>query len=77
MKMKIYGYSEESENLNRMKEVSLLCNSNDLELIIQFLKYTQNQLKKHGKDFGHEHFRDWLKQENIDFVGSDIIIVGE
>ena len=61
--MKIFGYQKSNDDLLKLNEMSIQCDLDELEKIINFLKTVK---KEHasvvGKiDMCHSHFRDWDK----------------
>jgi hypothetical protein len=73
--MKVYGYSENGDFIAKLKEVTLDCNIEEIENLINFLKDVK---EKHAKvaqktDYCHSHFRDWEKDWQPNF--SDVIIL--
>ncbi|KKJ77241.1 hypothetical protein WH95_09395 [Kiloniella litopenaei] len=73
--MKIFGYNKDNDELQNLKEVSILCDSYELNEIINYLKYVRTQMTNHEDHFGHEHFSDWLAKRG-DESNIDIIVVG-
>ena len=70
--MKIYGYEHNSENLIELAEISLKCDSRMLRKVADFIFKTADAIDKFGDDFGHEHFKDYLKSDNENIP--DIVI---
>ena len=73
--MEIYGYEREGDELLELEEVSLKISAHELDDLIDFLKLTCELMKKHGDDFGHEHFKDWLLKKQKKIHKTDIIVV--
>jgi len=69
--MNIYGYKKESDELLELSEISLECSIEELDSIIDFLKYAKDLKIKNKDKYGHEHFKDWAKEEKL----VDIIIL--
>lgn len=69
--MNIYGYTKQSDELLKLSEISLKCSVNELDDIIDFLKYVKEEKIKYKDEFGHEHFKDWIKKSDI----VDIVVV--
>lgn len=76
--MKIYGYQKNGELLLEMEEISIRCESKELDDVIDFLRSVRNLMNDHGANFGHEHFNDWrrVKGSSTD-GGADIVIAGQ
>lgn len=74
--MEAFGYDKKDNEYNKiikLSEVTLDCNKNDLDKIIEFLKSVRQDIaEKNVEDGSHWHYRDynelWTEQE------SDLII---
>ena len=76
--MKIYGYSKDetsNDSLLELEEITLQTNSDVLRKIADFIYKSADLMDKHGRDFGHEHLRDYLK--NDAWNNADIILLKE
>lgn len=73
--MKAFGYEKEKKKLLKLSEVTLECDLEEIDKIIEFLitvKESHDAVKE-KTDMCHSHFRDWDKKWNEN--QSDIIIV--
>lgn len=71
--MKIFGYEKDSESLLSLEEMSILCTIQEIDMLIEFLKYSKQELKsvEESGGTGHCHFRDYSKEwekGNPDFI---------
>jgi hypothetical protein len=60
--MKLFGYavgSEEGSPL-ALEEVSVVADPATLRRMSEFLLFVADLIEKHGDDFGHEHFEDFV-----------------
>jgi hypothetical protein len=65
--MKIYGYKRKTvsdEGLLEMREITFCCAPEDLRAVGMFLLRSAREIKKAGRKFGHNHFRDATKKGN-------------
>lgn len=72
--MKVYGYEIEGDELLKLEEVSLEISVSDIDELIRFLGSCKEQMEIHGENFGHEHFKDWLKAQGKKQPDADIIV---
>ena len=74
-RMKLWGYEKDSENLIRLKEATFDGTLEELEELINFLKYVQEEHMKVAQktDMCQSHFRDWSSDWNTE--DSDFIVV--
>ena len=74
--MKVHGYKNtEDDKLLSLNEASIYCTIEELEKLINFLKYVKDEFLKDDnfKYQCHEHYRDW--DNNWTKESSDIIII--
>ena len=71
--MKIFGRTENNENLMMMQEIAFQSTPEELRQISEFLLISAEKMEKHGKDFGHDHYKKFLKI-NLNSEGPDIIV---
>ena len=73
--MKIYGYKKNCEKEYELSESSLLCSLEEINKLIEFLKYAKEYFsdEKYMEEPGHIHYKDW--DENWKNNSSDFIIV--
>ena len=75
--MMFFGYEKDSDRLLKLEEVSLQCNLDELEEVINFLKTVkiEHPSVMDKTDMCHSHFRDWkVGWNNCD---PDFIIVSQ
>ena len=76
----LYGYTKEYDKLLKLKEVSIECQIDDIDNMIEFLKQYKRKLEveyslKHQKgDIVHLHLKDCIYDQNKN-GGSDLILV--
>ncbi len=60
--MKFYGYTsdDESATLEELVEVTLCAGPDNLRSLAEFLLHVAEEMERHGDDFGHEHFADFV-----------------
>lgn len=71
----IYGYEKNKERLMDLSETTVMGSAQVFKLVSAFFSYAASEYEKYGLDFGHEHFRDWCEENNINWNGGDIIAV--
>jgi hypothetical protein len=61
--MKAYGHMRMSETGPlELREVTLQVSPSTLRILAEFFNRVSNDMDIHGNDFGHEHFRDSVKE---------------
>lgn len=73
--MKIYGYEKDivdDEKLIELEEVTIQASSENLKKIAQFILETVKIIDENHDKFGHEHFKDFMREYG--WEGPDIII---
>jgi hypothetical protein len=69
--MKIYGFKlqssagDEPDTPLRLREATLVASSDELRHLARFLADTADAVDRFGNQFGHEHFTDYCKKNNI------------
>jgi hypothetical protein len=71
--MKAFGYQNEGEELVELREVSFLCDIEEIEKIMKFLQEVKAQHSAviNKTDLCHSHFRDWdvsWKEGSVDII---------
>jgi hypothetical protein len=75
--VRLFGYPNniELDTPLSMKEVSFVASPHELRLIASFLQESAESIEKHGADFSHEHFVDYLERINQESeLGCDVIV---
>ncbi|CDL86420.1 hypothetical protein [Xenorhabdus cabanillasii] len=71
--MKIYGYESEDSDLIGLEEITFHASVDELRSLVAFITNTISLIEIHGSQFGHEHFNDFVK--NNESKAPDIIIM--
>jgi len=73
--MKIFGYDKKgSSELLELSEVTFQIKANELKNVISFFQHVEREMEIHGKDFGHEHYKDYAEKISDNY---DIIIISD
>lgn len=75
--MKIFGYERDQNDLLELEEISFKISPNEVAHLIDFFKETHQKMVEYERDFGHEHFKDWLRETQKSVENIDVIVVGE
>jgi hypothetical protein len=73
--MKIYGYKKDLIGINELfelEEITIQTTAENLKKIAEFISTTADIVDEQGSAFGHEHFKDFMKEDA--WEGPDIII---
>lgn len=74
--MKVYGFEVGQDERMELSEISLVASSGELRKLARFLSDVATKMEIHGRDFGHEHFRDHPELSR-DVSGSTDVIVAQ
>ena len=72
--MKAFGYETDGNTLIKLEEISFQVSVDDLDRMIKFFQMCRDELDTHGVNFGHEHFKDWLRAEGYTICEVDLIV---
>ena len=69
--MEIYGYEKGKDKLLRLTEVTFNADPGALKDIGNFFIDIAKKMEEYGPEYGHEHYSDWKKRNDLDL---DIIV---
>jgi len=70
--MEIFGYEKRNNpSLLKLSEVTFKIKVDELKNVIAFFQHIEEKIQNYGKDFNHEHYKDFIKNTSND---ADIII---